>query len=34
MRVIDLIWNIGPIFRRDFTIHWLDFCDSPRSAAL
>ena len=26
MRVIDLIWNIGPIFRADSTIHWLDFC--------
>jgi hypothetical protein len=26
MRVVDLIWNIGPIFRKDFTIHWLDFC--------
>lgn len=26
MRVVDLIWNIGPIFRADFTIHWLDFC--------
>jgi hypothetical protein len=26
MRVIDVIWNVGPIFRKDFTIHWLDFC--------
>ena len=21
-----LNWNIGPIFRPDFTLHWLDFC--------
>jgi hypothetical protein len=26
MRVVDLIWNIGPIFREGrTTIHWLDF---------
>jgi hypothetical protein len=25
MRVVDLIWNIGPIFRSQFTIHWMDF---------
>jgi hypothetical protein len=25
MRVVDLTWNIGPIFREHTTIHWLDF---------
>ncbi len=26
MRVIDITWTIGPIFRTDgTTIHWLDF---------
>jgi hypothetical protein len=25
MRVVDLTWNIGPIFREHSTIHWLDF---------
>ena len=26
MRVVDLIWTIGPIFRTDgTTMHWLDF---------
>jgi hypothetical protein len=25
MRVVDLIWTIGPIFRRTSTLHWLDF---------
>ena len=25
MRVVDLIWTIGPVFRHESTIHWLDF---------
>jgi hypothetical protein len=25
MRVVDLIWTIGPVFRKDSTLHWLDF---------
>jgi hypothetical protein len=25
MRVVDLIWTIGPVFRHDHTVHWLDF---------
>jgi hypothetical protein len=25
MRVIDLIWTIGPVFRHGYTVHWLDF---------
>lgn len=25
MRVVDLIWTIGPVFRHDYTFHWLDF---------
>jgi hypothetical protein len=25
MRVIDFVWTIGPIFRHDYTIHWMDF---------
>jgi len=25
MRVIDLVWNIGPIFRPEGSLHWLDF---------
>jgi hypothetical protein len=25
MRVIDLIWTIGPVFRHESSIHWLDF---------
>jgi len=25
MRVVDLIWIIGPIFREGTTIHWMDF---------
>ena len=25
MRVIDLIWTIGPAFRETSTLHWLDF---------
>jgi hypothetical protein len=25
MRVVDLTWNIGPIFREHSTIHWMDF---------
>ncbi len=25
MRVVDLTWTIGPIFRPEGTVHWLDF---------
>ena len=25
MRVVDLIWTIGPVFRHQTTVHWLDF---------
>jgi len=25
MRVVDLIWTVGPVFRHDTTFHWLDF---------
>jgi hypothetical protein len=25
MRIIDFVWTIGPIFRHDYTIHWMDF---------
>ncbi len=25
MRVVDLIWTIGPVFRHHSTVHWLDF---------
>jgi hypothetical protein len=25
MRVVDLIWTIGPVFRHETTVHWLDF---------
>lgn len=25
MRVIDLVWTIGPVFRHTYTLHWLDF---------
>jgi len=25
MRVIDLVWTIGPVFRHESTLHWLDF---------
>lgn len=25
MRVIDLVWTIGPVFRHETTFHWLDF---------
>jgi hypothetical protein len=25
MRVIDFVWTIGPIFRHDYTLHWMDF---------
>jgi hypothetical protein len=25
MRVIDLTWTIGPVFRKTSTIHWMDF---------
>jgi hypothetical protein len=25
MRVVDITWNIGPIFRHGSTLHWLDF---------
>jgi len=25
MRVVDLIWTIGPVFRHETTFHWLDF---------
>lgn len=24
MRIIDLVWTIGPIFRHEYTLHWLD----------
>ena len=26
MRLVDFIWTIGPVFRHEHTIHWLDFC--------
>ena len=25
MRVIDFVWTIGPVFRHDYTLHWMDF---------
>ncbi|NQW04847.1 MAG: hypothetical protein HQ485_12580 [Acidobacteria bacterium] len=25
MRVVDLIWTVGPVFRHEGTAHWLDF---------
>lgn len=25
MRVVDLVWTIGPVFRHETTVHWLDF---------
>ncbi|HQX80483.1 MAG TPA: hypothetical protein PKW63_01940 [Vicinamibacterales bacterium] len=25
MRVVDLVWTIGPVFRHESTGHWLDF---------
>ncbi len=25
MRIVDLVWTIGPIFRHEYTFHWLDF---------
>lgn len=25
MRIIDFVWTIGPIFRHDYTLHWMDF---------
>ena len=25
MRVVDLTWTIGPVFRKTSTVHWLDF---------
>ena len=25
MRLVDFIWTIGPVFRHEHTIHWLDF---------
>lgn len=25
MRVVDLTWTVGPVFRHDTTFHWLDF---------
>ena len=25
MRVVDLTWTIGPVFRHESTVHWLDF---------
>jgi hypothetical protein len=25
MRIVDLVWTIGPIFRHEYTLHWLDF---------
>jgi len=26
MRVVDLVWTIGPVFRHDgVTLHWMDF---------
>jgi hypothetical protein len=25
MRVVDLIWTVGPVFRHHSTFHWLDF---------
>lgn len=25
MRVVDLIWTVGPVFRHEYTFHWLDF---------
>ena len=25
MRLVDFIWTVGPVFRHEHTIHWLDF---------
>lgn len=25
MRIVDLVWTVGPIFRHEYTFHWLDF---------
>ena len=25
MRIIDFVWTIGPIFRHEYTLHWMDF---------
>ncbi|MDA1305702.1 MAG: hypothetical protein O2917_00385 [Acidobacteria bacterium] len=25
MRVVDLSWTVGPVFRVGYTVHWLDF---------
>jgi hypothetical protein len=25
MRVVDLVWTIGPVFRHESPFHWLDF---------
>lgn len=25
MRVVDLTWTVGPVFRHESTVHWLDF---------
>lgn len=33
MRVIDLVWTIGPIFRHGYTLHWLDFATVVAFAA-
>lgn len=33
MRIIDFVWTIGPIFRHDYTIHWLDFATVAAFAA-
>jgi hypothetical protein len=25
MRLVDFIWTVGPVFRHEHTVHWLDF---------
>jgi hypothetical protein len=25
MRIVDFVWTIGPIFRHEYTLHWMDF---------
>lgn len=25
MRVVDFAWTIGPVFRHEYTLHWMDF---------
>jgi len=25
MRIVDFAWTIGPVFRHEYTLHWMDF---------